>query len=301
MATLRNRNEQVGYGETVQLRVQFKNAFTGEAADLDTFPTLTIVQPSGNVYLGPTTQGVFRLSTGLYGYDLPIMLNATPGVWNDLWSGSLDGYNVTGELLFVVTNTNLPAVNTDGYIHLGDDPGFCYSQTAIRNINVLIKTLQARLNSRGKATVKDEFGNDILIDCDIYSIETLTSFLANSISLFNEIPHFTFFTFEDTEFIKIFHDVIVQGATLMALASKALIERGREFQFNDNGISFTPPTVSELLNSQHGTELANHWEKVKLIKANMKPGPLGLGTLSISTSRNPAVRRLRHLRARAIY
>lgn len=301
MVTLRTRTEQVGYGETIQLRVQFRNAFTGEPADLDSFPTLTIVQPSGNVFLGPTSQGVFRVSTGLYGYDLPIMLNATPGVWNDLWSGSLDGYNISGDLLFVVTNTNLPAVNTDGYVALGDDPGFCYSQTAIRNINVLIKTLRARLDSRGKATVKDEFGNDILIDCDIYSVEQLTSFLANSISLFNEIPHFTFYTFEDTEFIKIFHDVIVQGATLMALASKSLLERGREFQFSDNGISFTPPTVSELMNTQWGTELNNHWEKVKLIKANMKPQGIGLGTLTISTSRNPAVRRLRHLRARQIF
>jgi hypothetical protein len=301
MATLRTRTEQVGYGETIQLRVQFRNAFTGEPADLDSFPTLTIVQPSGNVFLGPTSQGVFRVSTGLYGYDLPIMLNATPGVWNDLWSGSLDGYNISGDLLFVVTNTNLPAVNTDGYINLGDDPGFCYSQTAIRNINVLIKTLRARLDSRGKATVKDEFGNDILIDCDIYSVEQLTSFLANSISLFNEIPHFTFYTFEDTEFIKIFHDVIVQGATLMALASKSLLERGREFQFNDNGISFTPPTVSELMNTQWSTELNNHWEKVKLIKSNLKPQPLGLGTLTISTSRHPAIQRLRHLRSRQIY
>lgn len=301
MATLRTRTEQVGYGETIQLRVQFRNAFTGEPADLDSFPNLTIVQPSGNVFLGPTSQGVFRVSTGLYGYDLPIMLNATPGVWNDLWSGSLDGYNISGDLLFVVTNTNLPAVNTDGYIHLGDDPGFCYSQTAIRNINVLIKTLRARLDSRGKATVKDEFGNDILIDCDIYSVEQLTSFLANSISLFNETPHFTFFTFEDTEFIKIFHDVIVQGATLMALASKSLLERGREFQFQDNGISFTPPTVSELLNSQFGTELNNHWEKVKMIKNSMKPSPTGLGTLTISTSRHPAIQKLRHLRSRRLF
>lgn len=297
---VKTRSEIADYGDTIQLRVQFKDS-NNNLVDLDSFPALTIVQPSGNVFLGPTSQGVFRVSTGLYGYDLNIMLNASEGVWNDLWSGTLDGYSVSGELQFIVLSTQVPKVKIDGYVALGDDPGFCYSQTAIRNINVLIKTLRARLDSRGKATVKDEFGNDILIDCDIYSVEQLTSFIANSISLFNEIPHFTFFTFEDTEFIKIFHDVIVQGATLMALASKSLLERGREFQFNDNGISFTPPTVSELMNTQWSTELNNHWEKVKLIKANMKPSPTGLGTLTISTSRHPAVRRLRHLRSRQIY
>jgi hypothetical protein len=299
MVTLRTRSEQVGFGETVQLRVQFKDA--GVPADLDLFPTLTIVQPSGAVFLGPTSQGVFRLDVGLYGYDLPVMLNASLGVWWDLWSGTLDGYNVVGELQFVVTNTQLPAVNTDGYVHLGDDPGFCYNQTAIQNINVLMKTLRARLDSRGKATITDDFGNPVLVDCDIYTIDSLTAFIANSITLFNEIPHFTNFTFQDTEFLEIFHDVIVEGATLMALASKALLERGREFQFTDNGINFNPPTMSELMQTEWSTTLAHHFEKLKLIKANMKPGPLGLGTLTISTSRHPAVRRLRHLRARQIF
>ena len=300
MVTLRTRSENVGFGETIQLRAQFKDSL-GNPADLDAFPTITLVQPSGNVALGPTSTGVFRLSTGLYGYDYPVMLNASIGVWNDIWDGILSGVPVSGSFLFVVQNTQLPAVNTDGYVHLGDDVGFNYSQTAICNINVLLKTLRARLDSRGKATVKDKFGNDILVDCDIFSVDSLVSFLADSLTLFNEIPHFTFFTFEDTEVLQQFHNVIVQGATLMALSSKALLERGREFNFSDNGINFTPPTVSELMQSEWNTELSNHFEKIKLIKQNMKPGPLGLGTLTISTSRHPAISRLRHLRARQLF
>ncbi|KKN18073.1 hypothetical protein LCGC14_0959320, partial [marine sediment metagenome] len=38
MATLRTRGENVGFGETVQLRALFKNAL-GVPADLDSFPT----------------------------------------------------------------------------------------------------------------------------------------------------------------------------------------------------------------------------------------------------------------------
>ncbi len=300
MSTLRTRGENVSYGETVQLRALFRDS-SGDPVDLDIFPTITIVEPSGNVALGPTSLGVFRLSTGLYGYDYPVALNASIGVWNDIWDGTLLGSSVSGSFNFVVQNTQLPAVNTDGYVHLGDDPGFCYSQTAIMNINILMKTLRARLDSRGKATITDDFGNEILVDCDIFSVDSLVSFIADSLTLFNEIPHFTNFTFEDTEILQQFHNVIVQGATLMALASKALLERGREFQFTDNGINFNPPTVSELMQTEWSTELANHFEKVKLIKSNMKPGPLGLGTLTISTSRHPAIRRLRHLRARQIY
>ena len=125
--------------------------------------------------------------------------------------------------------------------------------------------------------------------------------MANSLSLFNEIPHFTFYTFEDTEIIAQFHDIIVQGAELMALSSKALLERGREFQITDNSLNFNPPTVSELMQSEWSTALANHTEKLKLIKFNMKPSPIGLGTLTISTVRHPAILRLRHLRERQLF
>ena len=54
------------------------------------------------------------------------------------------------------------------------------------------------------------------------------------------------------------------------------------------------------MSSEWGTETAQHLEKIKLIKYNMKPAPMGLGTLTISTVRSPAIARLRWLRARQI-
>ena len=63
--------------------------------------------------------------------------------------------------------------------------------------------------------------------------------------MFNQIPHFTLFSMDDTTIIDQFHEVIVQGAVIYALAGKALIERGRENNLSDSGIYFTPPTVSE--------------------------------------------------------
>jgi hypothetical protein len=78
-----------------------------------------------------------------------------------------------------------------------------------------------------------------------------------------------------------------------------LIERGREFQINDNGVTFQPPGVSEILMTQYSTEYT-HWESdVRLIKQNMKPSPLGLGTLR-PLAASPQFLRLRHLRARQV-
>lgn len=294
----KTRNEILQPGDTVALRVQFKDQF-GNPVDLDSFPTITIYQPSGNVALD--VAGVFRLDTGLYGYDYEICINPSFGVYSDVWDGELLGVPVSNTFQFIIHNTQMPYLNTDGYVALGDDPGFCYSQNAIMNINTLMKTLRARLDSRGKATVKDSYGNDILVDCDIFSVENMTCFLGDSLTMFNEIPHFTQFTFEDTEMLQQFHNVIVQGAELMALASKALLERGREFQFTDNGINFNPPIVSELMQTEWSTSLSNYFEKVKLIKQNCKPAPIALGTFTVSTSRHPAVKRLRFLRARRLY
>lgn len=299
MVTTKNRDQTILHTDIVRLQAQFKDA-TGTPADLDSFPTITIVQPSGNVVLGPTSTGVMRLDVGLYAFDYTVGINDSIGVWTDIWEGVLSGIPISGEFLFVIHNTQLPSINTDGYKALGDDPGFNYSQLAICNINDLLKLLKARLDSAGKAKFKDEFGNYVYVDCDIYSVEQLVTFLVNSLSMFNQIPHFTFFTFEDTEIVQQFAAILVEGAVIWALGSKALLERGREFQITDQGLNFNPPTVSELMQTEWSNLLNHHKEVVKEIKANMKPSPYGLGTFTISTSRHPAIRRLRHLRARQI-
>jgi hypothetical protein len=295
----RNRSETVQHTDIVRLRAQFRGP-DGLPIDLDSFPQVAIVQPSGNVAIGPTSAGVARIDVGLYEYNYAVGINDSIGVWNDVWSGTLNGFTIQTTFSFVVIDTNLPAVNSDGYIHLGDDPGFNYSQNAIMNINKILKALKARLNSSGKSRGRDQYGNVVYIDCDIFSVDMLVTFIADVLTEFNQIPHFTEFTFDDTEFVKMFQAILVQGATIRALSSKALIERGREFTISDNGINFTPPTVSEMLSTQWNTELTNFTEKLKQIKANMKPSPVGLGTLTITVARNPLISQLRHRRSRQV-
>lgn len=298
MVTIRSRGENVQLNESIKLIARFYSS-SGVLADLDSFPLITIVQPSGAVLLGPTSAGVSRDATGTYSYILPVQYNQALGVYYDVWQGSMGGNNLVQEYNFIVLNTQMQEVASDGYMHLGEDVGFNYSQNAILNINKLMKGVRARLNTRGKAKTKDEFGNVVYEDCDLFSTEQLVIFIAGALTAFNEIPHFTFFTFEDNDIIDLFYDVLVNYAVILAIESKIAIERGRELQINDSGVTFTPPGVSDILNSIYGTQL-NHWfEKVKLIKANMKPGPLGLGTMR-SLGSSPQLMRLRHLRQRQI-
>lgn len=297
--TTRTRTEIVMPGDTVQLQVSFTLSDGYTLADPDAYPSITIIQPSGNVVLGPTSTGVYRVGIGVYGYDLEVGVMGPLGIWQDVWYGEISGSAVQKELMFAVVNTQTPAINSDGYIHLGDDPGFNYSQNAIANINSLLKGLRARLKSAGKHRDVDEFGNVIYTDCDIFDTDQLVTFIAMALSMFNQVPHFTFFTFEDTAIIEQFYYILVQGATLIALSSQALIERGREFAITDNGIGFTPPTISEMLNTQWQAEMTNWYDQVKMIKHNMKPAGIGLGTIRL-TAAAPQIMRLRHVRQRQI-
>lgn len=298
---VKHRGEVLDVNEQVNLTIQFKD-FTGTPIDADNYPQISIVQPSGLVLLAPTSAGVTRIDTGKYSYTFTVPFNGPYGVFNDIWVGYVNGFRAESTLSFVVTPTQIPSINSDGYLALGDDPGFHYSQEAIKNINLLLKILKRRLNSSGKALSKDSYGNNIYVDCDIFSIDTLTSFLAAALWDFNQVPFFTDFEFDDSAFVRQFGEILVEGATLYALSSHALIERGREFQISDNGINFTPPTVSEMLNTQYNSLISTYNDKLKMIKNSLRPAPLGLGTMSMNTAGlNPAINRLRHLKSRRFF
>jgi hypothetical protein len=296
---IKARGELIDVTDQVNLTIQFKDS-EGNPLDTDSFPQISIVQPSGLIALAPTSTGVSRVSEGKYSFIYTIPINGPYGVFNDIWVGYVNGFRVETTFSFVVAHTQMPAINTDGYVHLGDDPGFNYSQCATKNINKLMKVLRARLNSAGKAKSTDSYGNVIYVDCDIFSVDMLTTFLASALWDFNQVPFFTFFTFDDDSFVDQFGEILVEGATLYSLASKALIERGREFQITDNGLNFNPPTVSELMTTQYSTLLSHYWEKLKYIKNSLRPAPRGLGVFSMNSGINPAFARLRHMRARRL-
>ena len=299
---IRARGELIEATDQVNLTVQFKDA-SGNPVDADSYPQISIVQPSGSVFLAPTSVGVTRSGIGLYSYIFTAPINASYGVWHDIWIAYINGFRIETQFEFIINYTQIPHPNTDGYYGLGDDPGFQYSQEATININKLLKALKARLNSSGKAKSVDSYGNTVYVDCDIFSIDMLTTFLATALWEFNQIPYFTFFEFDDNNFVEQFGQILVEGAVIYALASKALIERGREFQFTDNGLQFQPPTVSELMMTQYSALLTLHKEKLTYIKNSLRPSPIGLGVFSMGSSSgmNPAIKRLRHLRERQLF
>ena len=298
--TIKERGEVIDVTDQVNLTVKFTDQY-GRPVNTDSFPTISIVQPSGLVLLSPTSAGVQQFAPGNYSFVFTVPYNGPYGVFNDVWVGYINGFRVETTFSFIVNHSQVPSINSDGKVHLGDDPGFHYSECATRNINKIIKALKARLNSSGKSKDADAYGNTTYADCDIFTIANLTTFIATALSDFNQVPYTTFFTFDEDYFVDQYLEILVEGATMWALCSQDLLERGREFQLTDNGLNFNMPTVSELMNSQYTTLIAHYWEKLKYIKNSLRPHPKGLGVFGMTSSLNPAIRNQRHLRARRIY
>ena len=288
-------------GDVLTLISEWRSPVTGTLIELDTYPSISIVSPDNNVIMPFTSMGVFRIDLGHFAYDFPVTIGTSQGIFCDNWRGFWGGNQPYNSYNFVVSYTQMPGSINDGYeiISLGDEPGFDFSQNELKNINKLLALLRARLNSKGKALIKDKWGNSQLVDCDVFNIPDLTLFLIGSLSSFNEIPFFTDFTMEDSEFFNQFESIIVTRALIEALYSKSAIEKAREMTINDNGISLQIPGIADILMSQATTMLGNWNEQVKNIKNSMRMRPLGLGGFYL-TNASPAIRRLRFLRARQI-
>jgi len=148
---------------------------------------------------------------------------------------------------------------------------------------------------------------DANTSCYAFSAAELSAFLDASLSRFNGVPHFTAFNWKNIDLVR-FRYIIVEGAVLLALGSQTLIEAGREFTVNDNGISFTPAQVSSALSNQFSARYTQYVNDLDFIKIHFKPNPVGVFSYQSllvgsgdAVGGNPAVSKLRHLRGRRVF
>ena len=280
--------------ETLKLQVQFRDS-AGNVKDTDGyFPSINIIDAASSDVVATTTSAVNRIGVGYYQYSLIVPEGFTIGVWNDIWTGTVDGYSVTAVFEFNVTSAgSIEAVGTTAPVlmAIGDDPVDIWTQAEITGINVLLKLLKARL----KNTAFKPDGTP----CDVFGVDEMLGFLCASLSEFNATPTITNYSFDNPTIYKLFPDAITQGAYLVAMAAQATVEAGREFTLNDNGVTINPPPVSSTIMSLYNAQLADYRGKLKEIKRNHRPGPIGFTAGGLLGS-SPSVRKLRHLRERSV-
>lgn len=287
MANYTYSRQAVPVGETVSLEILFKDA-AGNIKDADAFPTITILDAAGTEVVATTSSNVFRKGIGQYSYNLVVPTGYTQGMWNDSWTGIVDGYTLTSTFDFLVDSVgSMEAIGTtvDPGVEIGDEPETAFSREEIKNINVLLKILKSRIQNNAFTPQG--------IECNVFSNDELVSFLCASLSEFNSTPTITSYGFDNPLVSQMFSDVITQGAYLIAMSAIAVIEAGREFTLNDNGVTVNPPPVSSTITSLHSSQLSDYRAKLKEIKRNHRPAPIGMGAGRIIVT-NPVVRRYRH-------
>lgn len=286
-------------GRTVDLFVQFRD-FAGNPVNTDETPKVSVSDLNGRIWQASSSSGVSLVQDpSVYKFSYLIPPTFPDGYASATFSALVGNDSVTNTFYFQVISSGSVQETTEPSFTPGDSIDFEFTEEEVIGINTLLKILKIRLKNDGTRKVPNGAGGFIDVPCAVFANSELIAFLVNSLSEFNQIPHFTSFTFADSIIYGRFADVIIQGAVILALAAQSLIEKGREFIITDNGISFQPPAVSDILNNQYNTQLTDYKEKVKFIKCNLKPAPLGLGTFR-TTAVSPAFLRLRHLKERQI-
>ena len=285
-------------GRSIIVYARFLDA-AGDSCNTDDTPTVEILDSNGLVKQHATNVGVsLAHDPGWYSFTYDIPLAGVDGYYVDHWEAKIGDETVEASFAFLVMQAGVVEADIEPSYY-PEDVTFEFAECEAEGLGILMKFVKARLKNDGTRKVPDGAGGFTDEVCSIFTNDEIICFLISSLSGFNQYPHTTSFTFCDQAIQTIYSDIISQGAVLLALAAQALIERGREFTITDNGVLFTPPAVSEILNSQYAAQLGDYKEKLKMIKCSLKPHPLGVGTFRV-TSIAPGYLRLRHLRERQI-
>lgn len=286
-------------GRDIKLYVQFYNSI-GNPSNADNTPTVAIYDNDGTLRQSATNVGVsLEHNPGLYSFSYTPPLAQNDGYWTDTWTAKIGNETVTSSFEFLVLKSGSIEESDEPQPYPGDDYTFEFTEAEVEGVNRLLKVLKRRLKSSGLRKISDGLGGYTEVECPVFSDDELICFLVNGLSEFNQTPHFSTYTFADQVIQETFMDIIVQGAVLVGMAAQALIEKGREFTLVDNGVSYQPPAISEILTSQYGAQLTDYRAKLVAIKTSLKPNALGLGSFRV-TAVSPAFLRLRHLRQRRI-
>lgn len=291
MSTIYYQRDAVPVGEKIRLEVLFKDS-AENPKDTDSTPTIEIQDAASAEVLAATSNGVIRTAKGRYRYELIVPSSFMSGIWNDIWRGTMDGYDLIDVFDFTVNSqgtieTTGASVPETEYTLDDEEISYEYTQEEIRGILILRGMLKNRLRS----TQYKPDGST----CPIFSNELLNTFLCAALAELNATPTLTTYSFADNVIQTLAADLMTQGAMLIAWSSQAIIEAGFELTVNDNGVTVNPPPVSSTITTMYNTQLSDYRAKLKEFKRNHRPGPVGMGAGSLLVI-NPVYRRLRHRR-----
>lgn len=122
--------------------------------------------------------------------------------------------------------------------------------------------MKKRNIDRAKIFLRERLG-DWDINANIFPDSRIESFIEQAvIEMHPYIGHSYSLELEDP----MYFGVILNYAEILLLKSMLLVEAGRDYSINDNGVSFTPPKITPILLEVYKTETQALIDKMQLLK-----------------------------------
>lgn len=281
----------VRHGDGYAIGFDFNNDGIIDALDIGTVtgnPGTVFDARGVRIGLGGNVFGTeFILNPALDGIpDIPVP-RGTPAQ-NGTWGNSFGYDGTSGDL--PATGGARTNRNPDG---TGYWDGISFGNLCTIPIGPRGQCLKDKAHAIVRAMLKDTDPG-----CFAFTDDEVDMYLEGSLYAFNARPTFTAFLWDNLQ--ERWLDIICKGAVIWALFAQGLIEAGREFTITDNGISFTPPPVSDKIHGYATALLAHYDAQLAEIKQNFRPIPAAVGIFSVLDV-SPSLRRLRHLREKRIF
>ena len=140
--------------------------------------------------------------------------------------------------------------------------------------------------------------NDTDSACEIFGDSQLLSYIDLGLMDVNSHPTFTYYDINSVP--RDWYNCIVKGAYVFAIDAQGLVERARNFNITDQGVSYTPPDLPGHFQTLSQMVRAEYQAEKEKIKANVRPAPCAIGSTRVLTP-NPLMLKMRHLRSHRFF
>ena len=140
--------------------------------------------------------------------------------------------------------------------------------------------------------------NDTDSACEIFGDSQLLSYIDLGLMDVNSHPTFTYYDINSVP--RDLYNCIVKGAYVFAIDAQGLVERARNFNITDQGVSYTPPDLPGHFQTLSQMVRAEYQAEKEKIKANVRPAPCAIGSTRVLTP-NPLMLKMRHLRSHRFF
>ena len=135
-------------------------------------------------------------------------------------------------------------------------------------LDTLVDLVNFRIAATGKKPETDKDGNINYVESALFDRKDVERAISLSLAAFNMAVFPTYLKIEDEENMMQLSDLLVTYASYLLLVRQSLLEKGREYTIQDNGVGWTPPLLADFVYNVARELHENWWRAVTELKGS---------------------------------